>query len=203
MIHTRVGRIDGEDAESSEVASSFGGSMMSDLPPTTSATLDLDLYIRLCGGRRGSLHAAIALAQSRGELTTRHQASQENNCEGDMYSVVGRMALAQHHARLEQVAQDGHVPSSVGAASRSSSASQDGRCAEAGEVRKKRVLGFILCGRSTSQEVVMHYCSYVYDSLLKAMRALVGAYPLHCREVCFCSIFFRPRIDAGSRHVGS
>jgi len=171
MIHTRVGRIDGEDAESSEVASSFGGSMMSDLPPTTSATLDPDLYIRLCGGRRGSF--------------------------------VGRMALAQQHARLEQVAQDGHVPSSVGAASRSSSASQDGRCAEAGEVRKKRVLGFILCGRSTSQEVVMHYCSYVYDSLLKAMRALVGAYPLHCREVCFCSIFFRPRIDAGSRHVGS
>jgi len=123
MIHyTGAERIDEEDAGGSEIASSFGGSVLSELPPTTSATLDLDLYVRL-SGRRGGLHAAIALAQSRGELKTRDRGPQENASAGNMRSVVGRMALAQQQA-TEQVAHGEVPPSDVAARKRSPSASE-------------------------------------------------------------------------------
>lgn len=200
MIHTRVGGVDGKGVESSEGASSFGGSILSDLPPTTSSTLDLDLHVRLCG-RRDGLHAAIELGQSRGELATRDRASQENASEGDMSSLVGRMVLAQQHARLEQVAQTRHVPRLGAAAPQSSSAPEDGPSVGHGEVSGEREgIGFIRGNALPSPEYIMRLllCSIVESNA----GARTGTTLVNRREGLLFYFLFRPWYGCWCAPVG-
>ena len=145
MINTGVDRADEGDGADSEAVSSFGGSIRStfsfsegDLPPTNT-TLDLDLYVRLSGRREG-LHPSVA--QSRGELATRDQGSQGNSSVEGIYSMVGRMVVAQQQAAEQQVASKNPGP---GVLHKSSSAAVDERrCtgtaaghADSGEVRER------------------------------------------------------------------